>query len=341
MTALNDFTQQSRQQSSGRVVSSRKLEAHPIEGDTSAIAVVGPSGNPAYPTHWAFGQLASRAGAPASYLRELPAPLAADCINYGLKYHRDIEDIGVLLHKNGGPAELRAVTGPNYGRVWNHQVTQALVDRFGNGIDGQFRVPGEFGKKVEVTKANTTLYASDRDMFVFLADEENRITIPNRRNGESGSLARGFFVWNSEVGKMTFGVAMFLFDYACCNRIVWGAEGYTEMKFRHTSSAPDRWLSEVYPAILAYSEASDRPIVAAIEAAQKKKIDDIDEFLRKRFSAGVVSAIKAQHELEEFHPIETYWDAATAITAYARELPYQDARVDLEREAGKLLPKVA
>jgi hypothetical protein len=31
---------------------------------------------PVAPTHWAFGQLASIVGAPASYLRQLPAPLA-------------------------------------------------------------------------------------------------------------------------------------------------------------------------------------------------------------------------------------------------------------------------
>ena len=69
---------------------------------------------------------------------------------------------------------------------------------------------------------NTTLFASDRDMFVFLADEDNRIENPNRRAGRFGSFARGFFVWNSEVGKTTLGAGFFLFDYVCCNRIVWG-----------------------------------------------------------------------------------------------------------------------
>jgi hypothetical protein len=39
-------------------------------------------------------------------------------------------------------------------------------------------VPGEFGNRVTVTKDNTTLFASDRDMFVFLADEENVILEP-------------------------------------------------------------------------------------------------------------------------------------------------------------------
>ncbi len=34
------------------------------------------AGEPVAPTHWAFGQLASIVGAPAAYLRQLPAPLA-------------------------------------------------------------------------------------------------------------------------------------------------------------------------------------------------------------------------------------------------------------------------
>lgn len=31
------------------------------------------------PTNWSFGQLSQLAGAPSGYLRDLPAPLAADC----------------------------------------------------------------------------------------------------------------------------------------------------------------------------------------------------------------------------------------------------------------------
>jgi hypothetical protein len=202
-------------------------------------------------------------------------------------------------------------------------------------------VPGEFGKAVKVTKENTTLYASDRDMFVFLADEKNRIEMPNRRDGQKGSLARGFFVWNSEVGKMSYGFAMFLFDYVCCNRIVWGAQEYTEIRGRHTASAPDRWLEEIAPAITAYSKASEAPILRAIAAAQEKKVDDVAVFLRNRFTQSQAQAMQAVHLAEEGRPIESLWDASTAVTAYARELPHQDARVELEREAGRILDMAA
>ena len=255
----------------------------------------------------------------------MPAPIIADCLNYNLRFTRGVEDIGLLLTRGGRRCnELRSVNGPNYGRVYDADVVDALVDKFGDGVSGQWRVPGEFGNKVTVTKDNTTLYASDRDMFVFLADEDNRIEIPNRRAGKFGSFARGFFVWNSEVGKTTLGAGFFLFDYVCCNRIVWGADQYTEVRIRHTKGAPDRWLEEVTPVLREYAEASAKPVVEAIEHAREKRLgDELDAFLANRFGKSMVPALKAIHETEEGRPIETLWDVTTAATAHARSLAEQ------------------
>jgi hypothetical protein len=333
---LNQHVQDMRTNSRARVLSSRALSVAPTDDNRDLVAV-GPNGSPASLTHWSFGQLAQRAGAPAGYLRDLPAPLAADCINYGMQHVREPESVGILLYKNGGGPELRAVTGPNYGRVWNATITQSLVDRFGDGINGHFRVPGEFGKRVTITKENTTLYASDRDMFVFLADEDRRIEVPNRRDGQTGSLARGFFVWNSETGAQTFGIATFLFDYVCCNRIVWGASDYQEIRIRHTAAAPDKWVEQVVPAVEAYASSSGEGIKRLIHDAQQKRIDDVDTFLQNRFSRTQTAAIKAAHMNDEQRPIESIWDASVAVTAYARGVQYQDDRVTLEREGGKIL----
>jgi hypothetical protein len=337
LTALNEYVTRVRDNSHAKVLSSRELSCAPVEGNSRGLSCLGPNGAPVNLTHWSFAQLCQLAAAPAGYLRSLPAEMAADCVNYGLHVTRDVSDVGVLLYKNGGEPELRAATGPNYGRIWNETITRALVDRFGDGLTGDFRVPGEFGKAVEITKANTTLYASDRDMWVFLADERNRIEIPNRRDGEPGSLARGFFLWNSEVGSATFGIATFLFDYVCLNRIVWGAQGYDEIRIRHTSGAPDRWIEQAAPAIEAYANSSASSVTEAIAAARAKRIDKVDDFLSKRFTRSQVSAIKAAHLSDEQRPIETLWDATVGVTAYARGIQYQDERVKLEREAGKIL----
>ena len=320
------------------VVSSRRLHAVPTD-DNSGLVIEGPNGHGYAPTNWAFGQAANLIGAPAAYLRELPAPLVADCLNYGFQVTRDAQDTGVLLTRNGSD-QIRAMTGPRYGRIWNSDVVRALIDRFGDGVSGDFRVPGIFGKRVEVDGENTTLYAGDRDCFIFLADEENRIEMPGRRDGQTGMLARGFFVSNSEVGAGALRVKTFLFDYVCSNRIVWGAHELEEISLRHTASAPDRFVEEVTPALIAYSQSSAANVNAILKNARESKLDKVDAFLANRFGPRVAVRIKATHESEEGRPIETLWDAVTGATAHAKSIPWTADRVDLETEAGKILDMV-
>ncbi len=339
-----------RDRSEFDVASSKKIEILPVESDPKHRALqigidAGPlAGMVMEPTHWSFGQLCSLASpgnSPASYFREsgLPAELIADSLNHNLRFARSVESVGLLGTQTleggiggGSAGELRAATGPNYGRVWNADTVDMLVDRFGDGTTGDWRVPGEFGRRVIVDKQNTTLFASDRDMFVFLADEDRRIEVGGR------SLARGFFTWNSEVGDKTLGIGFFLFDYVCCNRIIWGADQYTEVRIRHTKGAPDRWIDEVMPVLKEFDEGDAQPVVLAIEHARQRKVDeDLDEFLAKRFSKRMVEPMKAIHLVEEERPIETYFDVVTAATAHARSIPNTDRRIEVERAAGELL----
>lgn len=320
------------------VVSSRRLFAVPTD-DNKGLMIQGPNGYGYAPTHWAMGQAANLVGAPGGYLRELPAPLAADCLNYGFQVERDARDIGVLLTKNG-TSELRAVTGPNYGRIWDGDVVAALIDRFGDGATGDWRVPGVFGELVDVTRENTTLFSGDRDMFVFLADEQNRIELPGRRDGQTGTLARGFFVTNSEVGAGALKVKTFLFDYVCANRIVWGAHELDEISIRHTASAPDKFIDLVEPALVEYSRSSAANVSGILRGAQAAKIEKVDKFLANRFGPRVAARVQHAHMLDEGRPIETVWDAVTGATAYARSIPWQAERVEFETLAGGLLDLV-
>ena len=321
------------------VVSSRKLRAVPLD-DNQGLVIEGPNGHGYAPTHWSFGQAATLTGAPAGYLRALPAPLAADCLNYGFQVDRSAQDIGVLLSNQGTP-QLRAVTGPRYGRIWNDDVVRELIDRFGDGVTGDFKVPGTWGRPLDqVDIKNTTLYAGDRDMFVFLADENNRIELPGRRDGKTGELARGFFVSNSETGAGTLRVKTFLFDYVCANRIVWGAHELEDIAIRHTASAPDRFIDEVAPALLAYSNAAAGNINQVLRGAQASKIDKVDKFLAGRFGPRIAQRIERAHVMDEGRPIETIWDAVTGATAYARSIPWTSERVELETLAGDMLELV-
>jgi hypothetical protein len=71
--------------------------------------------------------------------------------------------------------------------------------------------------------------------------------------------------------------------------------GVWELKFRHTASAPDRFLQDVAPALENYSKAGSHDIVKAVMEAKANRLDNVDEFLAKRYGPKMVNAIKAVH----------------------------------------------
>lgn len=306
------------------------------------------------PTNWSFGQLSQLAGAPSGYLRDLPAPLAADCIQWGLKYNRSKDLIKVYGNQaNGG--ELRAATGPDYGRIFDWEILDPiknLIDESG----GRWKVPGMmvgsrdglavYDPEVPVSMETTTLFASDRDVFVFLVDDRNPIEVGKLPNGEPDLMFRGFYAWNSETGSKTAGIAAMYLRGVCMNRNLWGVENFEEIKIRHTKFAPDRFAMEARPALQSFANGSTHSFIEGVQAAKDLKVAKDDEerldFLTKRagLSGRMAKAASARHFKEEGRPVETVWDAAQAITAIARDVPHQDARIQVERKAGALLDKV-
>ena len=306
------------------------------------------------PTNWSFGQLSQLAGAPSGYLRDLPAPIAADCLQWGLKYNRGKELIKVYGNQTDG-GELRAATGPDYGRIYDWEILEPikqLVDASG----GRWKVPGMmtgsrdgmavYDPEIPVSMATTTLFASDRDVFVFLVDDRNPIEVGKLANGEPDLMFRGFYAWNSETGSKTAGIAAMYLRGVCMNRNLWGVENFSEIKIRHTKFAPDRFAQEARPALQSFANGSTSTFVEGVLAAKAAKIakDDAGRFdflvNRAGLSGRMAKAANARHLAEEGRPVETVWDAAQAITAVARDIPHQDARIDMERKAGALLDKV-
>ena len=323
------------------VVPSREIEFFSAEND---LWVSLPSGGHMM-THHAFSQIAKLADFPAGSLRELPPHLAAQVLNYKLMDALPSKDIGILTFEpETSPRLVRAQTGPKYGRVFNADIIQSLIDRFGDGITGDFRVPGEFGKAVTVTKDNTTLFMNDQGLFIFLADEVNRIEIPDRRNGQPGSLARGFFIKHSEVGTSKIILTHFLFDYVCCNRIVWGARDVVEVAVVHNANAPQKWLDEVKPTIDKLHSSSPQPIIQAITDARDDRLgepEDVTKFLANLVGVKRADQVRMAHlEIEE-RPIETRWDAIVGITQFAQDFQNTDVRLEFEQKAAELLPIAA
>ena len=351
------------QSMSSRIVNTHRLqitgdfdEANPSRGEiTIDYADENRDEHNNVPTNWSFGQLAQLAGAPAGYLRDLPAPLAAEALSWGLKFNRGKELIKVFGERGHG-GELRAATGPDYGRIHDWEILEPiknLVDASG----GRWKVPGMmtgsnngmavYDPDVPVTTDTTTLFASDRDVFVFLVDDRNPIEVGTLANGEPDLMFRGFYAWNSETGSKTAGIAAMYLRGVCMNRNLWGVENFHEIKIRHTKFAPDRFAQEARPALQSFANGATSTFVEGVMAAKAAKIAKDDDgrldFLTKRagLSGRMAKAAAARHLIEEGRPVETVWDAAQAITAIARDIPHQDARIEIERKAGALLEKVA
>jgi hypothetical protein len=328
-----------------------RVEASRDDAERLTLALPGAAA-PVAPTHWSFGQLASLVGAPAAYLRQLPAPLAGINLQYGLSSHR-AEQVKTLEIEDGR-VELRAVTGPDYGRIFDHELVEAVQRIAGNGTgDTRWKVPGVldwstgvYNPRVDITKDSTTLYASDRDVFVFLVDDLNPIEAGRLPDGSPDLFFRGFYSWNSEVGAKTLGIASFYLRAVCQNRCLWGVENFEEITIRHSKYAASRFAYEAAPALTRFADSSPTPFVNGIKAAREKIVarsdDDRNDFLRKRgFSKAETTKIIETVLAEEGHFPSTIFDFVQGITAVARDKPHQDARLDLEARAKKLLDRAA
>ena len=341
------------ERATSRTVETRHLRVEADRDGAARLALVMPGRDePVAPTHWSFGQLCGLVGAPAGYLRDLPAPLAGINLQHGLLAHR--AELIKTLETDDGRVELRAVTGPDYGRIWDHELVAAVMKIAGDGTgDTRWKVPGlldwstmTHNPFVEVTKDTTTLYASDRDVFLFLVDDARPIEAGRLPNGEPDLYFRGFYCWNSEVGSKTLGMASFYLRAVCMNRNIWGAEGFQEISIRHSKFAARRFVHEAAPALERFANASTTPFTNGIRAAREtlvaRKDEEREAFLRRRgFSKLETGKIIATVLKEEGRPPESVFDFVQGITALARDKPQQDARLELETKAGRLLASAA
>lgn len=306
----------------------------PQESGDLAVHVHAPSrGEEAIltPSNWAFNQLSYYAQAPANYLRTIPAELAAINLQWGLE-HNPIRDNGLMLARSNGGQELRAITSESYGRIWDSQVVDAVMKV---NPDGRWQIPAASYAASNMKRA-TTLYASDRDVFIFLCDPNNPVEV------EGETLFRGFYVFNSEVGSAVFGLTTFLYRFICDNRIIWDVSGVQELRIRHTSGAPDRFAMEGQNLLTRYANESTKKIVDGIVLAKQtdvpvNKDETVEQWLMRHRFTKTEATRSVEFAVAEEGSSRTIWDIVNGITAYARSIQHTDARVTLEAKAGKLM----
>lgn len=309
------------------------LRVENVDGD---VQLVGRQGVPARLTHWAFGQLAARVQAPASYLRELPATLAVQNLNHGLAHRAAADQDGKvnLLFHNNGSLLLRALTSERYERIWNWEITDRLLDLQSQGWE-----PAR--PDIRIQDARLPLYASDHDLFAFIRSADRVV-----KEG-AGYLQRGLIVENSEVGASKLRLTRFLYREMCGNHIIWGAEGVTEIALRHVGNIRDRfgsWETEIRK----YLDASVSEDEAKIETARTRTIAGtkdavLDALFGKRLGltrkalSGGYDAVQPDQDGDP----RSVWGMVQGLTRYSQTLPYADERTTIDRSAGKLIDLAA
>jgi hypothetical protein len=353
LDSLYDYVDGLAEHSTCSTVASREIRVEASRDNPELLDLILPKADaPASLTAWSFGQIASIAQAPAGYLRSLPGSIAGINLQYGLSRHRG--ELVKVLVTNGDRAELRAFTGPDYGRIWDRELVAAVRKIAGDGTgDTRWKVPGMLdwstgthNPYVDVTTETTTLYASDRDVFLFLVDDTNPIEAGKLPDGSPDWYFRGFYAWNSEVGSKTLGIATFYLRGVCQNRNLWGVEEFRELKIRHSKFAANRFAFEARPALERFANSGTAGFVAGIKSAKDRIVasdaDERESFLRRQgFSRPEAASIIETVIREEGRPPESVFDFVQGITAFARGKQHQDARLDLEKSAGALLAKVA
>ncbi len=286
-------------------------------------------------SHWAFGQLCYSVGAPAKYLRTLPPEIARNCLSHGLG--KSEYRCKLLLRENYEDSDTQtqrtasAFTGPNYGRIWDADVVQQIIEATRNS---DWHTPPA---QSIAGSENSGLYASDRDMFIFMVNDENPVEIGNAK------LGRGFFCWNSETGAASFGITTFLYNYVCGNHIVWGAEEVRELRIIHNGGALERFQSHALPHLNQFVENRvfnteiENTVSRAMSESVASDLDKAIEWFKDRPFTKSEIAKAWDIGIAEDNDVTTLWGMVQGLTAYARTLPYANWRVNLERRAGSLL----
>ena len=304
------------------------------------VVMADTSGRTAALTNWSFGQLATMADAPPSYLRTLPAEIASAAINHGLQ-GTGREQVQLFTDRTE-PWTVHAITSSRYARVHHAELATRVLDLMSH--HPAWHLPlgykdGEYGAE----RVPSGAYLGDRDMFLFLVDGNKSLDDPTDRT--HAGLFRGFILRNSDVGAAALSLDLFMFRAVCANHVVWGFQHVAGFRRRHVgASIQEAWatsFNEIHTSLDADTDA-DRTLL--LRASTRELGDSRD---------AVLDAVVQRLDLSRKHAAEAYtlaeanepnprsiWGYVQGLTRLSQRTPWQDGRFALDRAASRLLATV-
>ncbi|MGE0124508.1 MAG: DUF932 domain-containing protein [Vicinamibacterales bacterium] len=307
---------------------------------SDALALRDGSGRHGALTHWSFEQLAGIAAAPPKYLRTLPAAIASDAINYGLRRQR--RDQQQLLVDRADPWTIHAITSPRYARVHHDELAGRVLDLmaqhpawslplgYKDGVFGAERVP-------------SGAYLGDRDMFLFLVDGNRDLDDPT--DSSHAGLFRGFILRNSDVGAAALTLDVFLFRVICGNHIIWGFQHVVGFRRRHVGATiQDAWTSSLETVRTALNADASHDRLVLLRATSQELGPTREAVIESALQRSDLTQKQADeaYSLAERHETNprSVWGYVQGLTRLSQRTPWQDGRFALDRAASRLLTTV-
>lgn len=308
-----------------------------------SVQLASPKGQATF-SHWSFGQICRMIGAPASYLRQLPPALGADCLNDGIQKTAIGTKATVLAQVPNGRAQahIRSVTSQSYGRLWDGDLFRGLRDAIGS----KFELPPTWEGGTDGPRGGA--YRGDRDSFVIMVDGGSIVNDPSIR-GNNGQMFRGIMVRNSEVGACSVTIERVLFEYICGNHNLWGAVIDKRFRRRHIGSHVLRdVVREIGNIAVQWTNRSaeaDEKIIRFLidtELASTKEaiVDELRDMGSTKEQAEQAYDRVERSEIYTASP-RSFWGLSQGLTELSQASNYQDERFDLDLVAGKLLARGA
>jgi hypothetical protein len=308
-----------------------RLDADPVIASSHGIDLYSPRGNRATLNHWSLGQLCSLIGTPRPVATDYPASLATPILNFDLARYRADSDNKILTQTHqDGSRTIRAINGPDYSRIWDHELYKAV----------QERTAGKMAPPPVWEGGTGGLYLSDRDSAICLISGGSIVEDPTAGGG--GTLHRGIIIRNSEVGACSLQGYLFLFRTICGNHLILGSTEIHSMRARHVGTQLylqlSRFMNSAARFIHSDTTATVQQIKTATETELGKSREKVIEELRNlgmTKTAAAAAYDRAEHT-EQCSP-RSLWGIAQGITRISQDESHGDDRLFLDLMAAKVL----
>ena len=176
-------------------------------------------------------------------------------------------------------------------------------------------------------------------MFCFLIDPTGWAEI----DGEA--FAPGFYVWNSEVGKRSVGIATFWFQAVCRNHIIWDATEVVEFTRKHTANVRDGLgeIRRLIETLVARRDERRDGFVKVVRKAMTERLGDDAEAVMKILAKEGIPRHLANQALEiaKEQGAFTIFALVDALTRLTQTFVYAGDRMEADAKVSALLALAA